>query len=190
MPFVQSQPLSMPFGTTTVHQRIIVPLFDFKTNDANPVFDFIALLVKSIVCHGSNSLPHAMSIDFLVNERQLFLGMLGEELLELRDGDISKKVRLGTKLKEKGLQDRLKDVFKETEKRKAGLVLTRDEREKLWKKAGASRAELAQSSSTDQFSKFDDWFFLKTGACHGQSILPSLTLSCVLRHVLLTDACC
>ena len=161
------------------------PMFGF-IDYANPIFDFIALRVKSVVCpHGSNSRPHAMPIDFHLNERQLFLGMLGEELLELRDGDISKKVRLGTKLKEKGLQDRLKDVFKETEKRKAELVLTRDEREKLWKKAGASRAELAQSSSTDQLSKFDDWFYLKTGACVHPFFFSSLISTYELRHVLL-----
>ena len=109
----------------------------------------------------SNSCLHIT--DFLAKERQLFLGKVGEQLLELRTGDIPDEIRL-SRAKVVALQFRLEAVFRETEARKAALVLSGVERETLSKKAGASRAEMTQSDSSHQFSKFDDWFHLKTGA--------------------------
>ena len=103
--------------------------------------------------------------EFLAKERQLFLGQRGEQLLEFRYGDISDKIPPSklSRAKVSALQSRLQMVFEKTETRKASMVLSGEEREILWKKAGASRA-MTQSPSKDQFSKFDDWCHLKTGA--------------------------
>ena len=125
----------------------------------------------------SNSRP--CIIDFHASERQLFLGKMGEQLLELRIGDISDKIRL-SRAKVIALQSRLETVFREAEARKAALVLSSVERETLWKKAGASRTALAQSTSKDQFSKFDDWFHLKTGVCVHRLFVPSSGLRRVI----------
>lgn len=104
---------------------------------------------------------------------------MGEQLLELRIGDISDKIQL-SKAKVIALQSRLETIFREAEARKAALVLSGVEHETLWRMAGASRTALAQSTSKDQFSKFDDWFHLKTGACVHRFVMSSSGLRRVI----------
>lgn len=107
----------------------------------------------------SNSRP--CFVDFSASERQLFLGKMGEQLLNLRTGDISDEIRL-SRIKVIALQSRLETVFRETEARKAALVLSSLERETLWRTA--CRTALAQPTSQDKFSKF-----LVTGVCVRES---------------------